>query len=82
MVLKLWENMIVNMNEEKYITVTQLPIYKCRWWLKMRACKRAQLIGKPQSGVLPVQEFYVPWWAWPLEILHRILFGKKKINAN
>lgn len=23
----------------------------------------------------PVVEFYVPWWAWPLEWMHRLVFG-------
>ncbi len=57
------------------------PKWLCRWWLRMRDCRRATLIGEPQPGVLPVQEFYVPWWAWPLELLHRIIFGRAKIEA-
>jgi hypothetical protein len=65
----------------EYVIGKSRPIYLCRWWLKMRECKRATLIGNPQPGVLPVQEFYVPWWAWPLELLHRIIFGRAKLEA-
>ena len=53
----------------------------CKWWLRMRDCKRATLIGDTQPGVLPVQEFYVPLWAWPFEWMHRCVFGNPKLTT-
>ena len=31
--------------------------------------------------MMPVQEFYCPWYAWPLEIIHRIIFGNPKLSS-
>lgn len=50
-----------------------LPLPLCRWWLKTRPCSRGIQLGPPNTP--PAVEFYVPWWAWPLEWLHRLVFG-------
>lgn len=28
---------------------------------------------------LQLSEFYVPWWAWPFELIHRSIFGCVKV---
>jgi hypothetical protein len=63
--------------EMKYGYAVGRPIILCRWWLKTRQCKLAHQIAG--QGLAPVQEFYVPFWAWPLELLHRLIFGSSKI---
>jgi hypothetical protein len=62
-----------------------------RWWLRSRSCKHAiQLPDKTAvvDGIRinyfqfqPCVEFYVPIWAWPFELLHRIVFGSVKLHA-
>ena len=50
-----------------------------RWWLKTRATKTGVQLN---NGEMPAcVELYVPFWAWPLEILHRLVFGSTKIEA-
>ncbi len=46
----------------------------CRWWLRTRKIK-----PEPRGG-MPVFEFYTPWWAWPLELLHRLVFGRARLE--
>ena len=48
---------------------TQRPKLFCKWWLKTRPCK---------NTVQTCIEFYVPFWAWPFELLHRAFFGSVK----
>lgn len=57
----------MNINNVNYITVTAYPKILCRWWLK----------SKQENNIA---EFYVPWWAWPMEFIHRIIFGASKIR--
>jgi len=45
----------------------------CRWWLKIRTCEQSCVGGA-------VHEFYVPFWAWPFEWLHRLIFGRATIK--
>lgn len=49
------------------------------WWLGTRPCSRAVQIGPP--GMPGIIEFYVPWWAWPLELIHRAVFGYPRLTA-
>lgn len=49
------------------------PIWKSRWWLKVRACK-------PAADGHAAQELYVPIWAIPLDWLHARIFGLSKIE--
>lgn len=46
-----------------------------RWWLK---CKVTKLIDDP-NGFTDLAEFYVPFWAWPFELCHRMVFGYSRI---
>lgn len=58
----------MNTEREKFTVANNK--FLCRWWLKTRDCKDfPNLI-----------ELYVPWWAWPLEIFHRLIFGSTKIK--
>jgi hypothetical protein len=58
----------------------QRPLPLCRWWLKLRPHKRGTYLGHCGANG-PIMEFYVPWWAWPLELLHRLVFGYAKITS-
>ena len=49
----------------------------CKWWMRIRPVV-SQAIPCPSS--CRCVEFYVPWWAWPFELIHRAIFGKTKIN--
>gem|GEM_PF-5263448 len=51
----------------------------CRWWLRTRSCRLG--IQLNNDGTPPCIEFYVPWWAWPLELLHIAVFGRAKLTA-
>lgn len=57
-----------------------LPMPLTRWWLKTRACSRG--IQLNHDGTPPCVEFYVPWWTWPLELTHRVIFGRARILQN
>jgi hypothetical protein len=49
-----------------------------RWWLKSRPCELGE---QTEPRILePCVEFYVPLWAWPFELLHRLIFGKSKLS--
>lgn len=62
----------------KYTIGKSLPRPLCKWWLRTRDCK-GQI---PTDGwIHPAIEFYVPFWAWPLELLHRAFFGNPKLTA-
>ena len=64
-----------NMTTE-FTTGTCRPRPLTRWWLRTRFIEVITydngLIGAPM-------ELYVPFWAWPLELLHRVVFGSTKI---
>jgi hypothetical protein len=68
------------MRREEYIIGTARSLPLSRWWLKTRPCKLAIQLGPP--GMRPVVEFYVPVWAWPLEIMYRLIFGSSKLKSN
>ena len=53
-----------------------LPYPLCKWWKRARTCKRGIQLN---NNMLPCIEFYVPWWAWPLEIVYRAIFGNPKL---
>jgi hypothetical protein len=56
----------------EHVLVAARPWYLRRWWLRIRACESILL-----NGLWTAQaEFYVPWWSWPLELIHRFFFGK------
>ena len=63
-----------------FSTATGRPELLTRWWLKTRTIKRAIQINK-NEGISPCVEFYVPFWAWPLELLYSLIFGSSKLKA-
>jgi hypothetical protein len=60
--------------ETKYSYCKSLPKPLTRWWVKTRPCKNAVQLGP--KGMPACVEFYVPWYAWPLELMHHAVFGK------
>lgn len=55
-----------------------LPLPLCRWWLRTRECELG--VQVPTADAMPACiEFYVPWWGWPLEWLHRLIFGRARL---
>ena len=65
------------MVDAEYIKVKQKPIILTRWWLKT---KEVKAIVYPNNLIGASYEFYVPLWAWPLELLHRMIFKQTKLN--
>lgn len=64
------------MEENIYIPIK--PWYKRRFWLKVR---RTDIMRLDPFKLSPaIHEFYVPWYAWPLEIIHILVFGKTEIS--
>lgn len=62
------------MDDIKYvIREAANPIF-CRWWLRVREVESI-IYGDGSSGAC--HEFYVPFWAWPLEGLHRFVWFLK-----
>lgn len=59
------------------------PLPLRRWWLRTRPVGfRALQEYHAEDAVFdPVVEFYVPWWAWPLEFLYILIFGRDKLKA-
>lgn len=57
--------------ENEYIVGAARHKALCRWWIKSRPVKSAN--GSAAA------ELYVPFWALPLELLHRAVFGKATI---
>lgn len=46
-----------------------------KWWLRTRVVTPAK--QDAESGLWhAMHEIYVPWWAWPLELAHRAIFGR------
>lgn len=60
-----------------YVFAKQKPLFLRRWWVKIRECKDAVQID--DSGIPACHEFYVPWYAWPLELIYRAVFGKVEL---
>jgi len=54
------------------------PRWLCRWWLRTR--EGQPIAGKNPCREISTCEFYVPWWGWPLELLHRAIFGYAKLE--
>ena len=66
------------MSKIVYSVVRGRHPWLCRWWMRTRPVRNAvQIDGQ---GLPPVRELYVPWWAWPLELLHRAIFGRAKLE--
>ena len=68
------------MNQNNYVELKSLPKPLTRWWLRTRLCKNGIQLGP--EGMPACMEFYVPWWAWPLELTHRLIFGRAVIEEN
>ena len=49
----------------------------CKWWMRVEPLK-----FEPSSRLQSGARFYVPWWAWPLELVHRAIFGRVKIGSS
>ena len=60
---------------DDYSVSEGLPRCLTKWWMRCRSCQSVQIDGLWTA----CSEFYVPWWAWPLEIVHRLAFGKVKV---
>lgn len=56
-----------------------LPAPLCRWWLRARPTTRGIQLN---NDMPPCFELYVPWWAWPLELAHRLFFGQARLKGN
>ena len=65
--------------EKEYVMCEALPKPLTRWWIKTRPCKNAVQIGP--KGMPACIEFYVPLWAWPFELLHRVVFGRTVLKS-
>ena len=64
--------------KDGYVLGTGLPVLLTRWWLKSRSYKFAKQTWPHM--LKPGIEFYVPLWAWPFELLHRLIFGKSSLS--
>ena len=62
--------------EMKFSTATQENVFRRRWWLNTRGCPPVKY---PDGTTGASAEIYVPFWAWPLEALHRAVFGRPGI---
>lgn len=51
------------------------PWYFCKWWMRCSISK----LENDQNGYIDAARFYVPIWAYPLELIHRMIFGFVKI---
>ena len=60
---------------------TGRPRWLCRWWLLTRPCARGEQLDSC-GAFSPSIEFFVPWWAWPLELLHRAIFGSTRLSRD
>jgi hypothetical protein len=60
----------------KYTSVKQKPYLLTRWWINTREVTPVIY----ENGLVGAcHEFYVPVWAWPFELLHRLIFGSTKL---
>jgi len=68
------------MKEEiTYVKGICRPIIFTRWWLRTRKIKSGPEFN--EYGLKhAVHELYVPWWSWPFELLHRLVFGRAKLG--
>jgi len=54
------------------------PWFIRRWWLNCRVTT----IDNINGSWVAASELYVPWWAWPFELLHRLIFGRAYIKVD
>jgi hypothetical protein len=67
------------MNEDstEYKVGTFPPWYARKWWMRVR---EVESVTYSDGSVGGCAEFYVPWWSWPFELLHRLIFGNPKVE--
>ena len=70
---------MTKINSEDMVTRTARPKPLTKWWLKTRPTKRAIQANRGE-GITPCIEFYVPFWAWPFELLYTMIFGSTKLT--
>jgi hypothetical protein len=58
--------------EREYKTATLGPSWKRKWWMRSREIDAVDGFRR--------YEMYSPWWAWPLELIHRIVFGYTRLS--
>ena len=63
------------------------PRYLCRWWMKTRKVYEYpvnSMFIRDEKGspcnIMPVHEFYCPWWARPLDFVWKLIFGNPKLT--
>lgn len=62
---------------QQYARGTARPPVFQKWWL--RTC--TPVLRRDEQGRLYGLELYVPWWAWPFELLHRLAFGNPELST-
>jgi len=62
--------------ETQYEVCVGRPRWQCRWWLRSKPAP----ILPGDDGLFHGAEMYVPWWAWPLDLAHRLIFGSTKLE--
>lgn len=73
---------------ERYAEACSRVMITPRWWLKLRNVNlpgRSNIRDMADLQEMAAEadqaaEFYVPWWAWPLEWIHRLVFGRHLID--
>lgn len=58
-------------------TCEAVPRWRSKWWMRMEVLEQYYDAKGAEHGTL---RFYVPWWAWPLELFHRAIFGYPKLE--
>jgi len=61
---------------EKFVSGIGRKRWLCKWWIRVKPCAAIMIDGLWSAS----SEIYVPWWAWPFEIIHRMIFGSSKID--
>lgn len=56
------------------------PRILCKWWLRAEKIREIQPLT-PDGLRCAEWRMVVPWWAWPLELVHRAVFGGARIAA-
>ena len=64
--------------EKEYAVGTVRHPLLCRWWQRVR---EVEPIRYADGSIGACHELYVPWWSWPLELLHRFIFGNPQFNV-
>ncbi len=86
MILKL---VLLNLKRDLELTMAELeykigvarPLWQRKWWMRCRNVDPV-ISEMPDGSRLysACAEFYFPWWAWPLELVHRVKFGNPKLQ--